>query len=107
MRDDRLPTRAPGGLGWFLRQLALVLTGVLLYFGTRGATEHADGPATEHAHDLVRLEGLLHLDVEKGAQRLLVGRSWIADAANWVYIWGHWPVIAVVMVWLALRHRTV
>ena len=27
--------------------------------------------------------------------------------ANWVYIWGHWPVIIVTMVWLAWRHRDV
>ena len=25
--------------------------------------------------------------------------------ANWVYIWGHWPVILVTMLWLALHHR--
>jgi hypothetical protein len=23
---------------------------------------------------------------------------------NWVYIWGHWPVIAAVLLWLFLRH---
>jgi hypothetical protein len=24
---------------------------------------------------------------------------------NWVYIWGHWPVIVATLLWLALRHR--
>ena len=27
--------------------------------------------------------------------------------ANWIYIWGHWPVIIVTMVWLAWQHRPV
>ena len=25
--------------------------------------------------------------------------------ANWVYVWGHWPVIVATMVWLVWRHR--
>ena len=27
--------------------------------------------------------------------------------ANWIYIWGHWPVIIVTMTWLAWQHRDV
>jgi membrane-associated phospholipid phosphatase len=34
-------------------------------------------------------------------------RRWppLATFANWVYIWGHWPVIIATMVWLVWRHR--
>lgn len=103
MRADR----GHEGLTWFLTQLALVATGVVLYFGTRGLTEHASATAVAHAHGLLRLEGALHLDLEQGAQRLLVGRPWVTDTANWVYIWGHWPVITATMVWLALHDRLV
>ena len=27
--------------------------------------------------------------------------------ANWIYIWGHWPVIVLTMLWLVLQHRHV
>jgi hypothetical protein len=29
-----------------------------------------------------------------------VEHDWIVNLANWVYIWGHWPVIAAVALWL-------
>ena len=27
--------------------------------------------------------------------------------ANWIYIWGHWPVIIATMLWLGWRHRQI
>ena len=30
---------------------------------------------------------------------------WAVTLANWVYIWGHWPVIIATLVWLFARHR--
>ena len=29
------------------------------------------------------------------------------DVANWIYVWGHWPVIILTMLWLVLHHRDV
>jgi hypothetical protein len=92
---------------WILRQLAVVLLGVVVYFGVRGLTEGRPEQAVDHAHDVVALEHDLGIGWEHWFQSLLVGRDWLVDAANWVYIWGHWPVIAAVMLWLALRHRLV
>ena len=34
----------------------------------------------------------------------MLGSDWLVDAMNWVYIWGHWPVIVVVLVWLFVAH---
>jgi membrane-associated phospholipid phosphatase len=84
-----------------------VVVGVVLYFGTRGLTAGRPTTAVEHAHDLVGLESSLGLDIEKPAQAMLGHRDWLYDVVNWIYIWGHWPVIAVVLLWTALRHRTV
>jgi membrane-associated phospholipid phosphatase len=93
--------------GWFFQQVGLILLGVVLYFGSRGLTENRPAVARDHAHDVLALEARLDLDVEKRLQELLDGRSWLADLMNWIYIWGHWPVIAAVMLWTALRHRVV
>jgi membrane-associated phospholipid phosphatase len=24
---------------------------------------------------------------------------------NWIYVWGHWPVLAITAIWLFMRHR--
>jgi hypothetical protein len=92
---------------WILRQLGVVVLGIVIYFGVRGLTEGRPSVALDHARDVLRFEEQVRLDQEHRIQDLLVGRDWLVDAANWVYIWGHWPVIAGAMLWLALRHRLV
>jgi membrane-associated phospholipid phosphatase len=89
------------------RDVAVILTGIVVYFGVRGETAGRPEVARQHAHDLLALERALGLDVEAGVQALLVDVQPLTTAANWVYIWGHWPAIAGVLLWLALSHRTV
>ena len=85
----------------------VVLTGITVYFGVRGLTAGSPGTARDHARDILALEKTLGLDVEAGVQALLVDVDALTTLANWVYIWGHWPVIALTLVWLALNDRTV
>lgn len=104
-----------GSSGWPIRRrtvrliaadAAVVLLGVVAYFGIRGLTAGSPGVAREHARDILALEKTLGLDVEAGVQALLVDVEPVTTLANWVYIWGHWPAITVTLVWLALHHRT-
>ena len=87
--------------------LLVVATGVGTYFGVRGLTAGDAAAAREHAHDVLAVEKTLGLDVEAGVQDLLVDVEGVTTVANWVYIWGHWPVIAVTLLWLAVTNRTV
>jgi membrane-associated phospholipid phosphatase len=87
--------------------VAVVASGVATYFGVRGLTAGDADVAVDHAHDVLAVEKELGLDVEAGVQALLVDVEPLTTVANWVYIWGHWPVIAGVLLWLALRNRTV
>ena len=87
--------------------VAVVAGGVATYFGVRGLTAGDAEVAVDHAEDVLALEKELGLDVEAGVQDFLVDVEPLTTLANWVYIWGHWPVIAVVLLWLALRDRTV
>ncbi len=84
-----------------------VVLGVVVYFGVRGLTAVQPERAREHARDILALERALGLDLEAGTQDLMLHLDWLVTAANWVYIWGHWPVIAVTLVYLALHDRTV
>ena len=87
--------------------VAVVASGVATYFGVRGLTAGDADVAVDNAHDVLAVEKELGLDVEAGVQALLVDVEPLTTVANWVYIWGHWPVIAVVLLWLAVRNRTV
>jgi membrane-associated phospholipid phosphatase len=90
-----------------LVEVLIVLAGISTYFGIRGATAGSAATAVDHAHDIVDLERALGLDVERAVQSLVVPSDAMSTAFNWVYIWGHWPVIGAALLWLALRHTTV
>jgi membrane-associated phospholipid phosphatase len=92
---------------WLLRQAALVALGVLVYFWVRGFTEGARSLAVDHAHQIVELEQQLGIYVESELQDIVAPAESLRTFANWVYIWGHWPVITVTMVWLAWQHRDI
>jgi membrane-associated phospholipid phosphatase len=95
--------REPTPHEW-LRELALVLAGLLVYFGVRAATSDEAGPANAHARSIVHLEHLLGIAREGDLQRLIIDHHALVTLANWVYIWGHWPLIAVSAAWL-FRYR--
>ena len=90
---------------WILGQAGLVLLGVFVYFRIRGLTDAARDTAQEHSRDIVAFEKVTGLHFEAAFQKPVESSEVIEALANWVYIWGHWPVIIVTMVWLAWRHR--
>jgi hypothetical protein len=90
---------------WIAGQAGLVVLGVLVYFGIRGLTQSSTATAVDHAHDIIAFEEALHIDVEDELQSIVAPSERLETLANWIYIWGHWPVIIVTMVWLAWRHR--
>ena len=86
------------------RELVIVVAAYFLYFGVRGLTEGGVATATANAWDIVELERRAGLLREADLQSLIIGRQWLVDVVNWVYIWAHWPVIIVTSVWLYLYH---
>jgi hypothetical protein len=86
-------------------QFGLVLVAAFSYFAVRGITEADVGVAVDHAQSVLTVERHLGLDIESALQAHLVGHHWMVTAVNWIYIWGHWPAIAAVMVWLHRRHH--
>ena len=90
-----------------LLDAVLIIAGVVVYFRTRGLTVGATDTAVAHAHDIMRLEQDLGLDIERGAQAVVGSSGPLITLANWIYIWGHWPVIAATFIWLALHNRLI
>ncbi|MCW2616217.1 MAG: phosphatase family protein [Frankiales bacterium] len=104
---DHAPLRRRVAVRALVPDVLAVTTGIVVYFGIRGLTDGAESTAVDHAHDVLRIEQAVGLDVEDEVQAALVHLEPVATVANWVYIWGHWPAIVATLVWLALRHRVV
>ena len=88
-----------------LRQFVLIGLAALAYFGVRGLTEADVARADRNAGRVLDVEKLVHIDVEYGLQSQLLDNERLVDLANWIYIWGHWPVVAATLVWLAITRR--
>ncbi len=88
-----------------LAQFALIASAALAYFGVRGLTEGSESTAVANARQVLGLERFFGVDVEASLQGFILGHNGVVTAANWMYIWGHWPVIAMTLVWLYRRHR--
>jgi hypothetical protein len=89
------------------RQVAIVLSAITAYFLVRGATEGSVSQAVRNAGHVVDFERFLGLNIEGSLQDAIAGWPEATTVLNWIYIWGHWPVIAVTLVWLARRHPLV
>ncbi|MCB0993974.1 MAG: phosphatase PAP2 family protein [Acidimicrobiales bacterium] len=86
-------------------QFVLVAAAALLYFAVRGITEGTTGAAVRHGLDILAFERRLGIDLEGSAQDLVLDNRWLTTASNWVYIYGHWPVITLTLIWLYRAHR--
>lgn len=85
-------------------QAAPVSLGVFLYFTVRGLTAEDGEAAVRHARWLAGWEQSLGIYHEPAVQGFVDRFDGFITVMNWVYIWGHWPVIATTLVWLVLRH---
>lgn len=86
-------------------QFLLVAAAAGCYFMVRGITEGDEGRAVDHAQSILEFERALRLDFETRLQRVVLGsRTWVT-IANWIYMWGHWPVIAASLLVLYIVNR--
>jgi hypothetical protein len=83
-----------------VREVALILLLTFAYFLTRGLIRGRQSVALQHARQILDLERVLHLDTEVLVQRLATSHLWLMDAANFLYLFGHLPVLISVAAWL-------
>lgn len=102
-RDPELPEVGV----WFdlAKQIVLVGCAVLFYFAVRGLTEGSVPEAIQHGRDVLALEQRLGIAFEPHTQEQLADHRTLTMVANWIYIWGHWPVIVMTLIWLRRRRR--
>lgn len=93
---------APGRLA---REVGIIAIAYFAYFGVRGLTEGNFGQAVSNALAIVAIERSLGFFVEPALQSIIVGSEWLVNLANWVYLFGHWPVIIITGTWLYRSKR--
>jgi hypothetical protein len=92
----------PRGLA---RELVLIGLAALTYAGVRAATEGSVPAAVDNGRAILRLERDLGLDWERTVQAAVLPYTALVTLANWIYIFGHWPVIAATAVVLYRKRR--
>jgi len=75
------------------REAILVALAIVAYFAIRNATAGGAAQATANAGRILRLEEWLGIAWEQRIQGVIVGHDVLVMLTNWVYIWGHWPII--------------
>ncbi len=86
-------------------ELAFIIPAYTLYQFVRGAVDGKAGTAFDNASRLIRIEQQLGIFHEAFLQQLILPKTWMVDFFNYLYIWGHLPVIIAVALWLYARHR--
>jgi len=89
----------------FVREVALVAAAMLAYFGIRNRTVGGAEEAYANAERITDLEQWLQIAWEDDVQDSVLGSNVLVTLTNWVYIWGHWPVILGVATVLYLHRR--
>lgn len=87
------------------REVLTIGSFIFFYFLVRGLMDSKESDAIDNARDLVSLERSLGIFYESQVQGWVLGYTWLVDALNSIYIYGHWPVLISTFVWLLVRHR--
>jgi hypothetical protein len=89
--------------GGLVREMALVIFAYFTYFAVRGITVGSEERAVANAGHVIHLERSLGIFREPDLQQAILDDRWLVDLMNWMYVWGHWPLIILVAVWLYLN----
>ncbi|GAA4640050.1 phosphatase PAP2 family protein [Actinoallomurus vinaceus] len=88
----------------FYREILLIALCYSAYSLVRNLVPPNHTAALHRGHDILHLEGLLHLNVELSINRLFTDVRWLGVGANYYYASLHFVVTIGVLVWLYLRH---
>jgi PAP2 superfamily len=88
----------------FVSEVAFAWALSLMYFIIRGTMLGQEDRAYANANQIIEGEKRLGLYWERQMQEQVLQHDILVRFANWVYVWWHWPLIVLVLVWLYLQH---
>jgi hypothetical protein len=86
-------------------EILFIVPAYTAYQFVRGNVGGDAGAAFNNASRLIDVERELGIFREPFLQQLILPKAWMVDLWNYVYIYGHLPVIIGVAVWLYVSHR--
>jgi len=84
--------------------VGIVAFGIFFYFFVRGLVDARATTALTNSLRIIDLEQALGLYHEPALQERFMRTDWMVTLQNWIYIFGHWPVVIGTLVWLVWRH---
>ena len=93
------------GAARFAEELMLILPAGLFYFFVRNLIDADPSSAFDNAHRIIAHEERFGLLREPELQAHIIDHPLLINIVNWIYIWGHWPVIIGWVFWMWFRHR--
>ena len=89
-----------------VHEAIVVIVAFLIYFYIRGAVVDRAGEAFANAIDIINVEKNLGFYWELQMQSWILDSFWMIKAMNWIYFWGHMPLVGIAAIYLWIRHRT-
>lgn len=86
-------------------EVLIITIGAITYVLVRELTEGSPERAVHNARQLLLFEQRIGIDHERTLVALALHNDWLRTLANWIYIWGHWPVIIGVASWLFVNNH--
>ena len=86
------------------RELTIFAVGYIVYFGVRSLTEGSVPTALRNAARIEHVERLTGVAWEPRLQDAILSHHLLVRAANWVYMFGHWPLLLLAG-FLLFRYR--
>ncbi len=95
----------PGWYRTFLKDWGIALTVIGVYFLLRGQAGGDQRLALKVTEYLIEFERATHTFWEPTIQKASLQHHWIQEVANGIYAYLHFPVLAVVGLWLWFKRR--
>lgn len=89
-----------------IQEAVVVVIAFLVYFFIRGAVVDRAGEALSNGLDLIALERALGFYWEVEWQSWIIDEYWAVRAMNWIYFWGHMPLVVVLAIFLWVWRRS-
>jgi hypothetical protein len=95
------------GLARTLLEFLILIPAYVLYSLVRGTVDGRTQEAFGRASEIIALERTLHIYREAELQRLILTWDVAVRIVNFIYVWGHLPLLIGIAVWLFIyqRHR--
>jgi hypothetical protein len=100
--------RRPAGLRpYLLGELVVVLVLLQVYDFVRGRAEVRRGPAIDHGEQLMRLEGLLHIQIEPSVNQWVTAHHALSLVASYWYQFAHLTITLSLLAWCWWRQPSI